>query len=87
MSPNYKKEFSIASDASANGIGGVVFQLDENDKEWPIAYYSSQLIDREKNWSIYQRELLALIECLKHLRYFVEGNKGNLFTDHKAIIF
>ena len=23
----------------------------------------------------------------KHFRYFVEGNKVNLFTDHKAIIF
>jgi len=33
MSPNYKNEFNIASDAIANGIGGVVFQLDENDKE------------------------------------------------------
>jgi len=87
MSPNYKKKFNIASDASANGIGGVVFQLDESNKERPIAYYSRQLIDREKNWSIYERELLALVECLKHFRYFVEGNKINLFTDHKAIMF
>jgi len=75
MAPNYKKEFYIASDASSNGIGGVVFQLDENDKERPIAFYSRQLIDREKNWSIYERELLALIECLKKFRFYVEGNK------------
>jgi len=87
MTPNYKKEFNIASDASANGIGGVVFQLDENNKERPIAFYSRQLIDREKAWSIYERELLALIECLKNFRYFVDGNHVNLFTDHKALIY
>jgi len=39
MTPNYKKEF-IASDACANGIGGVVFQIDENNKELPIAFSS-----------------------------------------------
>jgi len=59
MAPNYKKEFNIPSDASTNGIGGVVFQLDENNRERPIPFYSRQLNDRDKARSIYERELLA----------------------------
>jgi len=85
--PDYSKEFSISSDASGTGIGGVVSQKDENGKERPIAYFSRQLNEQEKNWSIYEQETLALVESLKKFRHYVEGNKVNLFTDHKALIY
>jgi len=41
----------------------------------------------EKNWSIYEQETLALVESLKKFRHYVEGNKVNLFTDHKPLIY
>ena len=62
-------------------------QKDENGKERPIAYFSRQLNEQEKNWSIYEQETLALVESLKKFRHYVEGNKVNLFTDHKPLIY
>ena len=85
--PDYSKGFNIASDASGTGIRGVVSQIDETGKERPIANFSRQLNQQEKNWSIYEQETLALAESLKKFRHYVEGNKVNLFTDHKALIY
>ena len=85
--PNYNQEFNISSDASTSGIGGFVWQLDENGKEKPIAFYSRQLKGAERNWSVYDLEMLALVTCLRQFRHFVEGQKINLFTDHKALIY
>ena len=50
-------------------------------------YPSRQLTQCEHRWSIYKQELLALVTCLNKFRHFVEGNRVNLFTDHKALIY
>ena len=87
LAPDYNKEFHLTSDASGVGIGAVLSQLDDNGCERPIAYYSRQLKGCERNYSTYDQELLALTAGLKHFRHYVEGNRVNLYTDHKALIF
>ena len=87
MIPNYSKEFTITSDASKTGIGGVLTQFDDNGKERPISYFSRKLIAHERNWSAYEQESYTLVESLKHFRHYVEVQRVNLFTDHKALIY
>ena len=86
MSPNYTKEFTITSDACANGYGGVLSQLDDNGHERPIAYYSKRFNRTEENWSTYEQECFALVQCLKKFRHYIEGKPVKLYTDHKALI-
>ena len=87
MTPDYSKPFTITSDASQCGIGGVLTQLDEKDLERPIAYYSKKLNDRQMNWSTYEQECYALVESLKHFRHYVEGQQVTLYTDCKGLIY
>jgi len=84
--PDYSKEFTLTTDASRYGIGGVLTQNDDNGNERPIAYFSQKLKPQEQNWSTYEQECFAIVASLKHFRHYCEGNKINIFTDHKALI-
>lgn len=75
---------SIATDASDTGIGAVLQQ--HVDGAWkPIAFFSKKLNNAEKNYSAFDRELLAIHKAVKHFRYFVEGRPFHILTDHKPL--
>ncbi|GBM74610.1 Retrovirus-related Pol polyprotein from transposon 17.6 [Araneus ventricosus] len=47
-SPDYNRQFILQTDASGNGIGVVLSQVTEDDKEHPIVYLSRKFSDVEK---------------------------------------
>jgi len=58
------KLFHLYTDASATGIGGVLEQSSH-----VIAYVSRALTKPEQNYSVIQRECLALVYTLKQFRH------------------
>lgn len=75
-----KKKFMLESDASSVGIGAVLRQEGK-----PVAYISRCLTKTEKGYSITEREVLAAIWSMEKFRFYLEGNRFDLITDHKAI--
>ena len=72
--PNYRKPFFLATDASAYSVGAILSQKGElhphtkKSAQHPITYYSATFTPTEKNYDIYERELLAILKALKHWR-------------------
>ena len=93
--PDYTKPFFLATDASAYGVGAVLLQ--EGDKhprktsptKHPIAYYSATFTPTERNYDIYERELLALMKALAHWRPHLAGSTipVTVLTDHANLTF
>ena len=83
--PNFDKEFYLYCDASAIGIGSVLMQHNDKNQLQPIAYYSRKLNKAEKEYSVTDKEALAVIASLKHFRYIIFGYKIQVYTDHAAI--
>ena len=52
-------------DASGYVISGVLSQQQTNSSWWPIAFMSQALNKTERNYEIYDQELLAIITGLK----------------------
>ena len=51
----------LRTDASDIGIGKVVLQKFEGEGRLPIAHASKKLLPREKNYSVVEKEYLAII--------------------------
>ena len=76
-------------DASGFATGGVILQQQEDQLWRPVAFRSSSMNDAERNYEIYDREMLAVILALKDWRHFLEGahNPFTIVTDHSNLQF
>lgn len=83
--PDFSKPFFIQCDASNMGVGGVLYQLDYNGEEHPIAYMSQKLNSAQRNYSVTELECLAAILCLEKFRGFVEDMTFTIITDHASL--
>ena len=84
--PHPKRRMWLETDASGYAIGGVLSQQ-QKDSSWkPIAYLFKAMNEMERNYKIYDRELLAIMEGLKYWRqYLIENNQFEIWTDHKNL--
>lgn len=83
--PNFELPFQVHTDASNYGVGAMLTQC-INGKEHPIAYMSRSLTAPEKNYSITERETLAVLVALEHWRCYLENGKPfTVYTDHSAL--
>ncbi|GKA28263.1 putative reverse transcriptase domain-containing protein [Tanacetum coccineum] len=78
--PAGSKNFVIYCDASHKGLGAILRQ-----KEKVIAYASHKLKVHEKNYTIHNLELGAVVFALKMWRHYLYGMKYVVFTDHKSL--
>ena len=74
----------IIPDACGYGIGAVLAQR-VNGQEHPLAYASRLLCSSEINYSITEKECLALVWALKKFKGYVWGCKIVVVTDHQAL--
>jgi len=59
------KEFRIEADASNFATGGILSIKCKDNKWRPVAYISKSLDETECNYEIYNKEMLAVIQCLE----------------------
>ena len=73
-------------DASEHIIGGVLSQ--EQDRKWkPIAFLSRIMQLAERNYEIYNKELLAIVKALmKWRQYLLDAMKPfEIWMDHENL--
>jgi hypothetical protein len=67
IQPNLTKPFKLEVDASGFALGAVLTQRGDDGKKHPIAFYSTTLTEAERNYDIWDLELLAVIKGTKEL--------------------
>ena len=78
-------DFSVVTDASGLGIGGVLHV--KRAGEWtPAAYFSCQLKGAEQRYSATEIEALVVVEAVRHFNYYLYGRRFDIFTDHKPLL-
>ena len=81
-----EEKFRMEMDASGHAIGGVLSQ--EQDGKWkPIAFLSRTMQPVERNYEIYDKELLAIVEALAKWRQYLLDAKEpfEVWTDHENL--
>ena len=69
--PDQTWPFQIESDASKYASGAVLMQTDINGDWHPCTYMSKSFSPAERNYKVYDRELLAIIRALRDWRHYV----------------
>jgi len=82
--PDLQKEFILQTDASNLGIGACLLQEYESFKH-PVMYASRKLIGREQNYSVGEREALAIVWAVDKFRQFLYGRHFVLESDHRPL--
>lgn len=78
--PDFNKAFTLFTDASNYAIGAVLTQEGQ-----PVCYASRSLNDHEKNYSVTDKEFLAIVWAVTYFRPYLWGNRFKIVTDHLPI--
>src|SRR5271156_3241627 len=87
--PDMTKPFIVESDASKYASGAVLRQQDSNGDWHPCAYISKSFNETERNYEIYDRELLAIIRALTDWRHYLVGSPHvvTVLSDHRNLTY
>jgi hypothetical protein len=78
--PNFTLPFVLECDTSDKGIDAVLMQGGH-----PIVFESRKLSQLERLYSIYDKEMLAIMHALTKFRQYLVGNKFMVKTDHNSL--
>lgn len=87
--PDLNRPFKLEVDASNVGAGAVLLQDDEQGIAHPVSYFSRKFNKNQLNYSVIEKETLALIFALQHFEVYVGCSVQPLivFTDHSPLTF
>ena len=83
--PQSDVAFALETDASLIALGAVLKQKFPVGGEYPVSFFSRALTAPERRYSVYERELLAVVRACEHFRVFLLGRPFVVRTDHGAI--
>nr|GEV21425.1 reverse transcriptase domain-containing protein [Tanacetum cinerariifolium] len=84
IAPDWDKPLELMYDASDFAIGAVLEQRQEKHFR-PIHYASKTMTETESNYTIMEKEMLAMVYAFKKLRSYLIMNKSIMYTDHSAL--
>jgi hypothetical protein len=75
--PDFDQPFMVECDASNAGVGAVLHQ-----GSGAIAYFSRQIAARHAHLVAHERELIGLVQAVRHWRAYLWGREFIVKTDH-----
>ena len=86
--PDFNLPFVLQTDASMNGIGGVLFQIKmEGGREirQPIGTVSQKFSGPATRWSTFKQEAYGIFRCVEKLEHLLRGKEFVIETDHSNL--
>jgi hypothetical protein len=80
--PDFSSQFVVDCDASGAGFGAVLHQ-----GAGPLAFFSRPFAARHLKLAAYERELIGLVQAVRHWRPYLWGRHFLVRTDHYSLKF
>ena len=87
--PKPGKPFRMETDASDFAIATILLQQDDEGKWRPVAFMSKALNDAERNYEIYDKEMLTIMQGFYEWAHYLKGNDTvtEVLTDHQNLTY
>jgi len=85
--PDPQRQYIVTTDASGFAISGVLSQDQADGTRRPVAYFSRKLDGAQLRYSVYDKELLAIVSAVEHWRCYLDGNPHPILflSDHRSL--
>jgi hypothetical protein len=82
-----KKVCIVETNASDFALGAVLSQKGDDGRLYLVAFHSRKFTPAEINYEIYDKELLAIVDCFKVWRRYLEGATHTIqvYSDHQNL--
>lgn len=82
--PQFDAPFKLQIDALAKGAGAILLQEDQLGIEHPVSYFSKKFSKCQQNYSVIEKEALAMLMALQHFEVYLGGSMTPIivYTDH-----
>ena len=61
--------------------------IQKKESEFPIGYFARKFNSAQRKYTVTEKELLSIVEGLKHFRTIVYGHRITAHTDHKNLTY
>ncbi|WVZ63880.1 hypothetical protein U9M48_013475 [Paspalum notatum var. saurae] len=78
--PDFSKPFVVECDALSHGFSAVLVQDGH-----PVAFFSRPVAPRHRALAAYERELIGLVQAVRHWRPYLWGRRFLVKTDHYSL--
>lgn len=82
--PDFSKPFYIQTDASDYAVAGILYQI-INEREKVIGYFSKKMTPNQLNYSVTEKEALAVLLSVEKFRPYIEGVRFHVLSDHASL--
>ena len=82
--PKAEGQYTLDTDANDEAVGAVLSQ-EQDECERVVAYYSKALSKAERVYCVTRKELLAVVQALKHFHPYIYGRTVVVRTDNAAV--
>lgn len=82
---NHNAETQVHTDASKDGLAGILLQTNSNGVFQPVSYFSRKTNAEEQKLHSYDLETLAVVASLNRFRVYLMGIEFKIFTDCNAL--
>ncbi|WVZ92756.1 hypothetical protein U9M48_038799 [Paspalum notatum var. saurae] len=80
--PDFTQPFVVECDTSGAGCGAILHQ-----GAGPVAFFSRPMAPRHQGLAAYERELIGLVQAVRHWRPYLWGRSFQVKTDHYSLKF
>ena len=74
-------------DTSGFATGGMLLQKQSDDQWHPVVFRSQSMTDAERNYEIYDKEMLAIVRALEDWCHYLKGlpSPFEIISDHRNL--
>jgi hypothetical protein len=80
--PDFDRDFIVECNASGSGVGVVLHQ-----GAGSVAFFSRPISVLHAKLAAYERELIGLVQAVRHWRPYLWGRRFLIHTDHRSLRF